>query len=485
MVRRVGARSVSLKAALAVLFASGVLLCHLLACTESPMTFSPDGKSLAFVTMEPYVEVEAHLAGPSDYRLMVVDNQKDLHLVEETSDTMLTAPGYSPDGKQLCYLRLPLPSKLQFEQMADASTQARERWGKVRQPPATEPVSSPVAVQTPSQPVTSASWNFKEVALPHLEKMEEMTLQLLTSAPMKAELVIRQARDRSLIRTIPIELRGLGVKASGGLDSFFMAYVTMRPQYSPDGQWIYLCVGDVLLAVNPEQMVQHVLAAPATSAALSPDGKTIAFLQEPAICFVRTDASQATYVRWDGAPSLSGLVWVDNAKLAVLSKGAPPASRKWGTPPTSVPSDSMTITFMRTDGTVLPSPAVSFAIKEEDEKRGELAVSRDGKYIVVAFPQKVYFLNGGGWLIGQIDLENKSTSQPRPGRLLVQPTFAPDSRSVALKSIIADNGAMRTEAIVFFSPEGKEISRVGIPPIKAWATRPAEEASQPASQPSE
>ena len=89
-----------------MLAASGILLWHVLACTESPMAFSPDGQSLAFVTMEPYEgEGNPGLAGPHCYRLMVVGNRQELRVLEEITNVMLTAPALSPDGSQLCYVR--------------------------------------------------------------------------------------------------------------------------------------------------------------------------------------------------------------------------------------------------------------------------------------------------------------------------------------------------------------------------------------------
>ena len=59
------------KAILAVTVAAGALLWHVLACTESPMAFSPGGKDLAFVTMNPYDRQDVHLAGKRLYRLCV------------------------------------------------------------------------------------------------------------------------------------------------------------------------------------------------------------------------------------------------------------------------------------------------------------------------------------------------------------------------------------------------------------------------------
>jgi hypothetical protein len=95
-------------AGLMVLVAAGTLLWHVLACVESPMAFSPDGKDLAFVTMEPFELKGLHLAGPHCFRLFVLSGGKDLRVIEQTTEAILTAPAYSPDGKQICYLRIPL-----------------------------------------------------------------------------------------------------------------------------------------------------------------------------------------------------------------------------------------------------------------------------------------------------------------------------------------------------------------------------------------
>jgi len=107
------------KALLAISVATGGLLWHLLACTESPMTFSPDGKNLAFVTVEPYDEHDYLTAGSHVYRLMIFSEEKQLRVIEESVDFMLSGPGYSPDGKRLCYVRIPLLTKERVELLVE------------------------------------------------------------------------------------------------------------------------------------------------------------------------------------------------------------------------------------------------------------------------------------------------------------------------------------------------------------------------------
>ena len=89
------------KAVLAIIIAGGALLWHIMACTESPMSYSPDGKNLAFVVMEPKADFEDLYKDTATFRLMVCSDNKTIHTVEETSEYILTGPAYSPDGKYL------------------------------------------------------------------------------------------------------------------------------------------------------------------------------------------------------------------------------------------------------------------------------------------------------------------------------------------------------------------------------------------------
>jgi hypothetical protein len=98
MVRHVvAARPRRWMALLAILIAGGGLLWHILACMESPMAFSPDGKTLAFVTMEPLGDIDKQpLPGEHAFRLMVLTQDRKIRVLEQSVDEMLTAPGFSP-----------------------------------------------------------------------------------------------------------------------------------------------------------------------------------------------------------------------------------------------------------------------------------------------------------------------------------------------------------------------------------------------------
>ena len=144
-------------------------------------------------------------------------------------------------------------------------------------------------------------------------------------------------------------------------------------------------------------------------------------------------------------------------------------------PTTAEASQGVTITFMRADGTILPSPRILLPAKGDDDKFGELAISNNGRHIIVAFPHEVYFLDGNGRIVNRIDLADKATSRPGVERCLAQPTFSPDSHRVAFKSLVGGHDANRADAIVFLSPDGKELSRVAVPTIRPGTTRPADQ----------
>src|SRR5262249_22330574 len=102
------------KESLAFCVAAGAVAWHIMACVESPMSFSPTG-DLAVVVVDPYPETKRASdvdrfasTGASVNRLMVLTKDKKLSEIERTSTQMLTAPVYSPDGSEFAYLRLPL-----------------------------------------------------------------------------------------------------------------------------------------------------------------------------------------------------------------------------------------------------------------------------------------------------------------------------------------------------------------------------------------
>ena len=164
MMRR--ARSDGWKALPLLVVAIGALVWHLLACMESPMSFSPGG-DLAFTTMEPYRSEDVVLRGAHVYRLMVLPAKATQpKVLEESADWMISAPVFSPDGKRIAYLRIPL---LTAEELARIGPVV-STWMKA----ATQPASTPVPVAWPTmaalgQPSTAP-------ANPSKDKVEEVVL---------------------------------------------------------------------------------------------------------------------------------------------------------------------------------------------------------------------------------------------------------------------------------------------------------------------
>jgi len=434
------------KGMLAIAVAAGAVLWHLLACVESPMAFSPSG-DLAFVTMEPYEGKDLMLAGPQCYRLMVLPKGgKAVRVIEETVDAMLTAPAYSPDGQQLAYLRIPLLSDQQAQQVKEDIDTRKAAMGQATTKPAT------------SQPATQESLALEDLTLPAGQKASDFYLGVELFPTHPVTLVVRDAKTDTVLSKTTIEVPMFA--DSRMPDSFLKAYLLTRPQYSPDGKWVYFCLADMVLAVNPTEKKQRFLAAPAEVATLSPDGKTLALLKEPAIGFVQTDGEMAVFKRWNQEPSFSGIGWLDNQTVAVpVQEGQEPDKTK------------LVLALIRKDGTlagkkILPLPPEGGIINQQD------AIAPNGKRIVIANPAGLYFMDGEGKLLGKIEYPRKATGPPEePPEYFFKPTFTPDSKQVAFK--VVSKGRNGVSAIAFFSPEGKELSRVSVPPIKPGSTRPA------------
>ena len=440
MVRQVAdARTPGWKAVLAVSVAGAALLWHVLACTESPMAFSPSGKDLAFVVMTPYDLKDLHLLGGHTYRLMVARQGKKARIVEQTDRHMLTAPAFSPDGKCLAYLRIPLMTKEDADKLGEKTAQrAKLLEEKLVYPLGGRPADT--------QPADEAG-ETKDLALPAIQRVAEFYKNALSTPLVPVELVVRDAMATEVVMaTVTIELPVLATSMQDSSGGLVYTYLLTRPQYSPDGQWIHFCLGSIAAAVNPKTAAKRLLAAPATVSVLSPDGKTLATAYDRDITFVRTDGSRKAAIRWEGDLSASGIVWADNKTLALL-----------------VPDDKQAeIRFLQTDGNVIRTFAVPKPQRKSEQSSGELALAPDRKHIVIAYGKEVHFLDAAGGLLNRWQGERAELSQP---------TFTPDGKRVAFRRL-REGGV---QEIVYFSPDGHEIpdAKVALPKLAP----PAEDAA--------
>jgi len=429
--------------AIAAITVGGVaLVCHILACNDSPMAWSPDGKQLAFVTLHAYEpQADLLLAGKHLSRLMVVHDAKELRILEETAAEMLCAPAFSPDGTRLSYLRIPLLSAdalEEFNQEFESRKQqlsaiAPVEWTAPAQPgaPASAPTSAPALVDA-------------EIGLPNSETLNRYWEKARACPELPAQLVTRNAKDGTVLSATPLSFPGLCE------DRLLIAYLTLKPQYDPDGQWVYLTAGNTVLRVNPATSRVERVIAPAAAATLSPDGKVLAVFQDDALALIQTDGKKSLYVPAGNAKSMAGFSWTAAGTLVVLEQAEA--------------GSGVVLRFLDAQGALLKTVPIDLPPREEQKneiERAVLAVAPDGRHAVIELEPDVYFVTTAGELLNTWHSEDN---------LLTQPTFSPDSQRVALKLM---QDSERLSAIVFFSPAGQELTRVPIPPIDPAATQPA------------
>ena len=465
MVRQVSPkRTPGWKAALAVSVVAGAILWHLLACTESPMAFSPSGEDLAFVTMEPYREYrkgeDIAIAGVHAFRLMVLSKGKTLRMIEQSTSHMLAAPAYSPDGKRLAYLRIPLLTVEQKQRMVEGIQKRKEKFDEAIFVPMDEAWPSGPAEGATTAPADVPKASTEDLTLPAMEALTGL-LGMATVPTAPAELVVRDVDTGRIVSAVQVRFHVMDMGDKDLEGGVLMSYLLTRLQFGPEGKWVFVCSRNFVTAVNPATREENILAAAVWAAVPSPDGKTVAVLQPRAVGFIRTDGSKATYVRWDKEPSRAGLAWVDDKTLAILRAGD--GGDRAG--------KQAVLDFVTTDGQMLPAKTLPIAGQGDQEESGQLAVAPDGKHMVVSFGSSVHFMRSDGKVL---------KSWKHDSDLLVQPTFTPDSKTLAFKYMLEDEG--RASAVVFFTPAGKELSRVKIPQIPPGTTRPV---TQPTTEPAE
>ena len=106
-------------------------------------------------------------------------------------------------------------------------------------------------------------------------------------------------------------------------------------------------------------------------------------------------------------------------------------------------------------------------------------MSSDGQRAIISAKDQLLFFDREGKQIQAVSADAPEAKRGELPPAFTRPTFAPDGKSLAVK-LMRNDGLYRAIAVVFFSPDGKELSRVAIPPIAAATTRPA---SAPATAP--
>lgn len=431
---------------------------------ESPIAFSPDGKTLAFVTVDPYRTEDGFVIGPQAFRLMLLDDSKQIRVLEESTDTMLSAPAFSPDGKHLAYLRVPLPTAQQAERLKADFEQRAQSLQKLADPAWLAWATS----QKESTATQPAAPEVQDQALPPLKSTYVATAMMMLSPNTPAALVVRDLPTGTILSTTPVEL------PISDRDSM---YVNTRPQFDPSGRHIYFAAGNLVLAVDLTTGQKRIVAAGTGTAHLSPDGRTLATIVDDAAGLVATDGDLAIFRRLPASPA-GNPAWLDGQTVAVLQDKAKIVSTE--TQPADIQPaatqkaspTALVIQRFRRDGTLLAP--IEFVLPPEATSSGainQLAVAPDGKHLVISLANGAVFATLDGKVLRYV--ENNQ---------LQQPAFSPDSSRIAFKVLQrVEDKTKRTEAIAFFSPEGKELHHVPIPPIAPGATRPA---SQPATQPS-
>ncbi|MCE5276863.1 MAG: hypothetical protein ABFD92_13440 [Planctomycetaceae bacterium] len=430
------------------------VLWHLLACVESPMAFSPDGKTLALTVMD---SSHGKLgSGDAVFRLMVISGREKLVVLEETSEKMLSAPTYTPDGKSLAYVRIPLPTKEQIDAIVQASKEGDEaRDAQVaklmallqpKQKAASSPVTREAATAATAASASSAKLARQE--LPPINSMIDLVRNYYAGPEWPCEIVLRDAQSFEIRKVIPFRMHALSY-TNKPLEGMATAYIFTQPQFSPNGGKIYIASGAEVVAVDLPGGETTLVAAPATLSILSPDGKTLAAVGEKYIAISHLDGDLTVWKHIPDAEALWSIAWMDNKTLGVV--------RKSGT--------GYALIGIGRDG----RETVQIALPEDEKEIYSVARAKAGNMALTA-GGKISLLDAKGKTVAKIP---EITGQR--GKLIVSnPTWSDDSKTLAVKLVEKGDKEEATVAVAFFDAAGKPIGRVAIPQAKRPASQPAD-----------
>lgn len=405
------------------------LLWHMLACVESPMAFSPDGKVLIFSVLQPYDEKGG--AGESAVpvcRLMVLSNAglpeaKNLKALEEMPGTFITGPGFSADGKLFCYMRI----RTQSPETAPATQAAGGAGGA----PAHAAEATSLRLPGEADPVVIESHDMAKAA------------DMGDTPVGQGLLVVRDAATLKVVTTALVDF------TMGQHDEMAHPYLTLRPQFGPDGNVIFYTDHFGVHAVNLKDKSAAVIQRTAMCPVMSPDRKTLVFVGGGSVVMLASDLSGLTEWFMQKTVSPSGLFWINDRTLAVMT-AVTSGDQK----------DMPQIVMLGLDGKELSKVDLPEFKGGDKDQMGELAISPDGKRMVACYNSAVRFFDGAGKMQHEVTMAE--------GVKLAQPAFTPDGGRVAFKELTTkkagDKEMTQVTSIVFYDGEGKEVARVAVAP---------------------
>ena len=270
-------------------------------CTGRALTsvsLSPDGRRAAVTG----VDVRSHWRESEKAtvelmsRLLLVSEQGAVRAVERQSRRIFLPVTYSPDGRELCYLRIGVPQELTpTVHLETPSTGATRRLGK--------PVERP-------------------------------------STTVCVELVIRDARTGSILQTIlaatldkseVLEGSGNGrrpgdssARSAGERSEPVKRLPPGPPQYTPCGKQIFFWLPRKVMVYSAKDGSIREWATPADGMRLSPDGQTLATIHRDEtdgliLSLLGVDGSSATTCRLAGE-GFCDFTWKGNQGLVILRR---------------------------------------------------------------------------------------------------------------------------------------------------------------------
>lgn len=388
---------------------------------EGQIVFSPDGQEIACTSnrlwTNPAMEddVQPFASGSSQYRLFRVPLKGKPVLVEESTDHLLSTPCYSPDGKRLMYLRVPLDQIALYETTSDRNDIAD--------------TSEPLSLLDAFQYVIIG----REGAKQCVEKVSAWRT-------FQAELVLRDLAADTPPRSIPLEIPDFAP------DSPVFLYAVSRPYVSPEGKTALVSTGTAVLRVELKTYkVERLLACPGgfTQAVPSADGKTLAVATLDSVVLVDLEAKRMIVlpeehqpaIGWLGPDSL--LIYANRQLREINREGKLRRIRR-------IESEDVSGTMFR------------------------VAVSPDGQRIALEETgAKHFLLDSEGRILNIMESDDESPQ--------FSPAFSPDSKTLAIKAAkleeyeaegedAEDRYSIETRSLLLFNADGKFRDQLAIPP---------------------